>query len=112
MVGSAGKGPAGSDFWTGPFGPDAFEKIAERHRHSLERMAQLQSAFLERMQRAQEMEVEFATRLARCTSPSEFVELMGQWSTARVEMAMEAQKQLQAMIADTAAEVGETSRRR
>lgn len=105
------RNPAG-EFWTGAFGTDAFEKMAERHRRSLEQITRLQQAMMERIRKTQEMEVEFAGRLSTCASPSEYVELMGKWTAARVESALEAQRELQALFGEVAGEALEDQQKR
>jgi len=104
-------GPDGAgDFWAGSLGADAFEKLSEGHRRAVEQMTEVQQAMIARLQELQELELDYAGRLAACATPSEAIEVLTKWTAARMAAILDGQREMQRMVLDALAKAGDAGR--
>ena len=104
-----GHGAAG-EFWSGPLGHEAFEKLSESHRRAVEQMTEVQQAMIARLQELQELELDYAGRLAACATPSEAIEVLTKWTAARMAAILDGQREMQRMVLDALAKAGDAGR--
>ena len=103
-------GPSGAEFWSGAFGPEAFARAMGGGLHVLGPFAEMQQLMLARLQELQALEFDHARRLDAAGSPSEAVEILAAWGAARMEAAVDGQREMQRLVLDALSKAGDAVR--